>query len=115
MLESLLVPTGIVALAEIGDKTQLLALLLAVRAARRGAGCSGAGSKRPLPAASRSCGRCCDRPKATEWKPSSPAAARPPPTQAATIASRRCSSATRRCSSAARRAMPGHAARTFDL
>lgn len=31
MLESLLVPTGIVALAEIGDKTQLLALLLAAR------------------------------------------------------------------------------------
>ena len=31
MLESLLVPTGIVALAEIGDKTQLLALLLACR------------------------------------------------------------------------------------
>ena len=31
MLESLFVPTGIVALAEIGDKTQLLALLLAAR------------------------------------------------------------------------------------
>jgi putative Ca2+/H+ antiporter (TMEM165/GDT1 family) len=31
MLESLLVPTFIVALAEIGDKTQLLALLLAAR------------------------------------------------------------------------------------
>jgi putative Ca2+/H+ antiporter (TMEM165/GDT1 family) len=31
MLESLLVPTGIVALAEIGDKTQLLALILAAR------------------------------------------------------------------------------------
>ncbi len=31
MLESLLVPTGVVALAEIGDKTQLLALLLAAR------------------------------------------------------------------------------------
>jgi putative Ca2+/H+ antiporter (TMEM165/GDT1 family) len=31
MLESLLVPTGIVAIAEIGDKTQLLALLLAAR------------------------------------------------------------------------------------
>jgi putative Ca2+/H+ antiporter (TMEM165/GDT1 family) len=31
MLESLLVPTGIVALAEIGDKTQLLALVLAAR------------------------------------------------------------------------------------
>jgi putative Ca2+/H+ antiporter (TMEM165/GDT1 family) len=31
MLESLLIPTGIVALAEIGDKTQLLALLLAAR------------------------------------------------------------------------------------
>ena len=31
MLESLLVPTGIVALAEIGDKSQLLALLLAAR------------------------------------------------------------------------------------
>ncbi len=31
MLESLWVPTGIVALAEIGDKTQLLALLLAAR------------------------------------------------------------------------------------
>ena len=31
MLESLLVPTGIVALAEIDDKTQLLALLLAAR------------------------------------------------------------------------------------
>lgn len=31
MLESLFVPTGIVALAEIGDKTQLLALLLACR------------------------------------------------------------------------------------
>ena len=31
MLESLLIPTGIVALAEIGDKTQLLALLLACR------------------------------------------------------------------------------------
>jgi putative Ca2+/H+ antiporter (TMEM165/GDT1 family) len=31
MLESLLVPTAIVALAEIGDKTQLLALLLAAR------------------------------------------------------------------------------------
>ncbi len=31
MLEALLVPTGIVALAEIGDKTQLLALLLAAR------------------------------------------------------------------------------------
>ncbi|WP_177412190.1 TMEM165/GDT1 family protein [Pseudomonas cavernae] len=30
-MESLLVPTGIVALAEIGDKTQLLALLLAAR------------------------------------------------------------------------------------
>lgn len=30
-LESLFVPTGIVALAEIGDKTQLLALLLAAR------------------------------------------------------------------------------------
>jgi len=29
MFESLLVSTGIVALAEIGDKTQLLALLLA--------------------------------------------------------------------------------------
>ncbi len=31
MLESLLVPTAIVALAEIGDKTQLLALILAAR------------------------------------------------------------------------------------
>jgi putative Ca2+/H+ antiporter (TMEM165/GDT1 family) len=31
MLESLFVPTGIVAIAEIGDKTQLLALLLAAR------------------------------------------------------------------------------------
>lgn len=31
MLESLLVPTGIVTLAEIGDKTQLLALVLAAR------------------------------------------------------------------------------------
>lgn len=31
MLESLLVPTAIVALAEIGDKTQLLALVLAAR------------------------------------------------------------------------------------
>jgi putative Ca2+/H+ antiporter (TMEM165/GDT1 family) len=31
MLESLLVPTGIVAIAEVGDKTQLLALLLAAR------------------------------------------------------------------------------------
>jgi putative Ca2+/H+ antiporter (TMEM165/GDT1 family) len=31
MLESLLIPTGIVALAEIGDKTQLLALILAAR------------------------------------------------------------------------------------
>lgn len=31
MLESLFVPTLIVALAEIGDKTQLLALLLAAR------------------------------------------------------------------------------------
>ena len=31
MLESLLIPTAIVALAEIGDKTQLLALLLAAR------------------------------------------------------------------------------------
>lgn len=31
MFESLLVPTGVVALAEIGDKTQLLALLLAAR------------------------------------------------------------------------------------
>lgn len=31
MLDSLLVPTGIVALAEIGDKTQLLALILAAR------------------------------------------------------------------------------------
>lgn len=31
MFEALLVPTGIVALAEIGDKTQLLALLLAAR------------------------------------------------------------------------------------
>ncbi|MCU1718830.1 TMEM165/GDT1 family protein [Pseudomonas sp. 5P_3.1_Bac2] len=31
MFESLFVPTGIVALAEIGDKTQLLALLLAAR------------------------------------------------------------------------------------
>mgnify|MGYP000446807813 CR=1 FL=1 len=31
MLESLFVPTGIVALAEIGDKTQLLALVLAAR------------------------------------------------------------------------------------
>lgn len=31
MLESLFVPTGVVALAEIGDKTQLLALLLAAR------------------------------------------------------------------------------------
>ena len=31
MLESLFVPTGIVALAEMGDKTQLLALLLAAR------------------------------------------------------------------------------------
>ncbi len=31
MLESLLVPTGLVALAEIGDKTQLLALILAAR------------------------------------------------------------------------------------
>jgi putative Ca2+/H+ antiporter (TMEM165/GDT1 family) len=31
MLDSLLVPTGIVAIAEIGDKTQLLALLLATR------------------------------------------------------------------------------------
>ena len=31
MFESLLVPTGIVAIAEIGDKTQLLALLLAAR------------------------------------------------------------------------------------
>lgn len=31
MLDSLLVPTAIVALAEIGDKTQLLALLLAAR------------------------------------------------------------------------------------
>lgn len=31
MLESLLVPTGVVALAEIGDKTQLLALILAAR------------------------------------------------------------------------------------
>ena len=31
MLESLFVPTFIVALAEIGDKTQLLALLLAAR------------------------------------------------------------------------------------
>lgn len=31
MLESLLVPTGIVAIAEIGDKTQLLALILAAR------------------------------------------------------------------------------------
>ena len=31
MLESLLIPTGIVAIAEIGDKTQLLALLLAAR------------------------------------------------------------------------------------
>ena len=30
MLESLLIPTAIVALAEIGDKTQLLALLLGV-------------------------------------------------------------------------------------
>ncbi|MDG9882833.1 MULTISPECIES: TMEM165/GDT1 family protein [Pseudomonas] len=30
-MESLLVPTGIVALAEIGDKTQLLALILAAR------------------------------------------------------------------------------------
>ncbi|UVE19780.1 TMEM165/GDT1 family protein [Pseudomonas sp. LS44] len=30
-MESLLVPTGIVAIAEIGDKTQLLALLLAAR------------------------------------------------------------------------------------
>ena len=31
MLDSLLVPTAIVALAEIGDKTQLLALILAAR------------------------------------------------------------------------------------
>ncbi|WP_219063516.1 TMEM165/GDT1 family protein [Pseudomonas sp. UMAB-08] len=31
MLESLLVPTAVVALAEIGDKTQLLALILAAR------------------------------------------------------------------------------------
>ncbi|MGH8383666.1 MAG: TMEM165/GDT1 family protein [Pseudomonas sp.] len=31
MLESLLIPTAIVALAEIGDKTQLLALILAAR------------------------------------------------------------------------------------
>lgn len=31
MLESLLIPTAVVALAEIGDKTQLLALLLAAR------------------------------------------------------------------------------------
>jgi len=31
MLESLLVPTAVVALAEIGDKTQLLAILLAAR------------------------------------------------------------------------------------
>jgi putative Ca2+/H+ antiporter (TMEM165/GDT1 family) len=31
MLDALLVPTGIVALAEIGDKTQLLALILAAR------------------------------------------------------------------------------------
>ncbi|HMN44910.1 MAG TPA: TMEM165/GDT1 family protein [Povalibacter sp.] len=31
MLEALLVPTGVVALAEIGDKTQLLALVLAAR------------------------------------------------------------------------------------
>lgn len=31
ILESLLVPTAVVAIAEIGDKTQLLALLLAVR------------------------------------------------------------------------------------
>src|SRR5712671_74274 len=31
MLEALLVSTGVIALAEIGDKTQLLALLLAVR------------------------------------------------------------------------------------
>lgn len=30
-LQSLFVPTGLVALAEIGDKTQLLALLLAAR------------------------------------------------------------------------------------
>src|SRR5690606_42022486 len=31
MLESLLIPTAVVALAEIGDKTQLLALILAAR------------------------------------------------------------------------------------
>ena len=31
MMESLLVSTGVVALAEIGDKTQLLALVLAAR------------------------------------------------------------------------------------
>ena len=31
MLDSFLVPTAIVALAEIGDKTQLLALILAAR------------------------------------------------------------------------------------
>jgi putative Ca2+/H+ antiporter (TMEM165/GDT1 family) len=53
MLESLLVPTGLVALAEIGDKTQLLALILAARFRKpwpiiagivgqsRGSGCSG--------------------------------------------------------------------------
>jgi hypothetical protein len=48
MLESLLVPTAIVALAEIGDKTQLLALILAARFANPGRS-SPASSPRPWP------------------------------------------------------------------
>ena len=68
MLESLFVPTLIVALAEIGDKTQLLALLLARASASPGRS-SGASSPPPSPTIS----------PPAPWATGSRASSPPPP------------------------------------